>query len=216
MFEDVLLDTLAVIRPSSSRNSVPGTSTLRAGELIIVAAGQLSAAQARHLAASAHDGSGAIALLLAVCTWDDSATGNRLPPLPAPGRRGPACRHCQWQGCQRSQRRPVAFKHSTDNATRRAAAASVLQSAGWRLVPINSMPVVWVAKLVMSRATEEQRGQHHRAMSAALPPGEPQPACSEQVMQTPVNAGQEVRAALTIRCRAAPARSREQQRYAAA
>jgi uncharacterized protein (DUF58 family) len=70
-FEDVMLDTLAVIKPSSGRDFVPGLSTVmpRASGLFIVVAGRLSAAEARTLVASHHGNTPALALLLATSTW---------------------------------------------------------------------------------------------------------------------------------------------------
>jgi uncharacterized protein (DUF58 family) len=111
MFEDVLLDALSVIRPSSGRDLSRGISALRRGQsgLIIVVAGQLTAAEARLLAAARHDGKGAIALLLAVSSWADAA------------RQEPS------NGTQQKTR-----QDETD------AAASVLRGAGWRVVSIDA------------------------------------------------------------------------------
>jgi uncharacterized protein (DUF58 family) len=73
-FEDVLLDTLAVIKPSPGRDLTPGLSAVRSKStgLFVVVAGQLSADQARSLASAHHGTSPALALLLDVSTW---ATG---------------------------------------------------------------------------------------------------------------------------------------------
>jgi uncharacterized protein (DUF58 family) len=70
-FEDVMLDTLAVIKPSSGRDFMPGLSTVmpRSSGLYIVVAGRLSADEARTLVASHHSNTPALALLLAVSTW---------------------------------------------------------------------------------------------------------------------------------------------------
>jgi uncharacterized protein (DUF58 family) len=71
-FEDVLLDTLAVVKPSGGTDLVPGLSAVmpQAGGLFIVVAGRLTAAQARSLTASHRSGTPALALLLAVPTWE--------------------------------------------------------------------------------------------------------------------------------------------------
>jgi uncharacterized protein (DUF58 family) len=71
-FEDVLLDTLAVVKPSGGADLGPGLSAAmpQAGGLFIVVAGRLTAAQARSLAASHRSGTPALALLLAVSTWE--------------------------------------------------------------------------------------------------------------------------------------------------
>jgi uncharacterized protein (DUF58 family) len=71
-FEDVLLDTLAVVQPSGGRDLQPGLSAVmpQASGLLIVVAGTLSAAEARSLVTSHRAGTPALALLLAVSTWD--------------------------------------------------------------------------------------------------------------------------------------------------
>jgi uncharacterized protein (DUF58 family) len=70
-FEDVLLDTLAVIRPSRNSSLGPGLAHLPADTsgLFIVVAGHLSAAEARQLATARRASGPAMALLLAVSTW---------------------------------------------------------------------------------------------------------------------------------------------------
>ena len=76
-FEDVLLDTLAVVKPSGGTDLMPGLSTVmpRASGLFIVVAGRLSAAQAKSLVASHRGGTPALALLLAVSTWEARQQG---------------------------------------------------------------------------------------------------------------------------------------------
>jgi len=70
-FEDVLLDTLAVIRPSRNASLGPGLAQLPGDTsgLFIVIAGHLTGAQARDLAAARRASGPAMALLLAVSTW---------------------------------------------------------------------------------------------------------------------------------------------------
>ena len=70
-FEDVLLDTLAVIRPSRNSSLGAGLAHLPSDTsgLFIVVAGHLSAAEARQLAAARRASGPAMALLLAVATW---------------------------------------------------------------------------------------------------------------------------------------------------
>ena len=76
VFEDVLLNSLAVIKPSRGRDLTPGLATLRGSSgLLVAVTGRLSAGAARQLAASRRDARPAIALLLDVPTWDDSASG---------------------------------------------------------------------------------------------------------------------------------------------
>jgi uncharacterized protein (DUF58 family) len=70
-FEDVLLDTLAVIRPSRNTSLGPGLARLPADTsgLFIVVAGHLTGSQARELATARRASGPAMALLLAVSTW---------------------------------------------------------------------------------------------------------------------------------------------------
>jgi uncharacterized protein (DUF58 family) len=73
-FEDRLLDTLAVIRPSSRRvlHSAFEQIRMSSAGVIIAIMGQLSVADAQHLAACRSEGSQGIALLLDVRTWSDN------------------------------------------------------------------------------------------------------------------------------------------------
>ena len=69
-FEDVLLNSLAVIKPSRGHDLASGTAALRSSSGLVVAVmGRMSPGVARQLAASRHDSGPAIALLLAVSTW---------------------------------------------------------------------------------------------------------------------------------------------------
>jgi uncharacterized protein (DUF58 family) len=70
-FEDVLLETLAVIGPSRSADLSYGLSHLPRGSsgLLVVIAGHLSEGQARQLAAARHSAGPAMALLLSAATW---------------------------------------------------------------------------------------------------------------------------------------------------
>ena len=78
-FEDVMLDTLAVIRPSARRDLSQAVSAVgpRANGLLVVVAGRLSVTEATSLAASHPGGAPALALLLAVPAWaaGEPATG---------------------------------------------------------------------------------------------------------------------------------------------
>ena len=78
-FEDVLLDTLAVIRPSRNSSLGAGLAQLPADTsgLFIVVAGHLSAGEARHLATARRASGPAMALLLAVSTWAAERPGSR-------------------------------------------------------------------------------------------------------------------------------------------
>jgi len=72
VFEDVLLNSLAVIKPSRGRDLSAGLATLRGSSgLLVAVTGRLSPGTARQLAASRRDARPAIALLLDVPTWDE-------------------------------------------------------------------------------------------------------------------------------------------------
>jgi uncharacterized protein (DUF58 family) len=70
-FEDVLLDSLSVMKASRGTELTYGIDRISggAGALLVVVAGRLSTGQARKLAASRRDAGTAMALLLAVPTW---------------------------------------------------------------------------------------------------------------------------------------------------
>lgn len=74
-FEDRLLDSLAVIRPSARRSLTQSLTELKASGagVIIAVMGRLSAEEARQLAVCRADGSQGIALLLEVSSWSDEA-----------------------------------------------------------------------------------------------------------------------------------------------
>ncbi|HUL25459.1 MAG TPA: DUF58 domain-containing protein [Streptosporangiaceae bacterium] len=79
-FEDVLLDTLAVIRPSrGSTLSRPLTEGRRGSSgLLIAVLGRISPEEARQLASARHSAGSALALLLAVSSWS-AHPGDRMP-----------------------------------------------------------------------------------------------------------------------------------------
>lgn len=80
-FEDALLDSLSIIKPSRTAELTHGLDGTRGGTsgLFIVVAGRLSAAQARKLAAARRDAGSALALLLAVSTWSNAQSSDRRP-----------------------------------------------------------------------------------------------------------------------------------------
>jgi uncharacterized protein (DUF58 family) len=77
-FEDVLLDTLAIIRPSRNSSLGAGLAQLPADTsgLFIVVAGHLSSGEARQLATARRASGPAMALLLAVSTWAAERPGS--------------------------------------------------------------------------------------------------------------------------------------------
>lgn len=79
-FEDVLLDALAVIRPSRSPDLTRGLAATPSGlgGLLIAVCGRLSPAHARQLASARKGDSPALAVLLAVSTWAADRPGAEL------------------------------------------------------------------------------------------------------------------------------------------
>ena len=77
-FEDALLDTLAVIRPSRSSTITDGLAQLPKDNsgLLIAIAGHLTGGEARQLAATRHTSGPAMALLLAVSSWTSDRPGS--------------------------------------------------------------------------------------------------------------------------------------------
>ena len=77
-FEDALLDTLAVVRPSRSTSISDGLAQLPKDNsgLLIAIAGHLTGAQARQLAATRHTSGPAMALLLAISSWTSDRPAN--------------------------------------------------------------------------------------------------------------------------------------------
>jgi uncharacterized protein (DUF58 family) len=127
IFEDVLLNSLAVIKPSRGTELSPGLASLRgASGLIIAVTGRLSAGAARQLAASRRDAGPAIALLLAVSTWSS----------PGPDQRGPADAAAAAPG------RPAGGSGTAETDQ----AAAILRAAGWRVacLDVNTpLAVAW-------------------------------------------------------------------------
>jgi uncharacterized protein (DUF58 family) len=131
VFEDVLLNTLAVIKPSRGAELGSGLAALRgASGLIIAVTGRLSAGAARQLAASRRDAGPAIALLLAVSTWSDKGPDRRVPAAGAPADGAAA------DGPGRPGGPGLA---ETDQA------AAILRAAGWRVACLDASTPLAVA-----------------------------------------------------------------------
>jgi uncharacterized protein (DUF58 family) len=128
-FEDVLLNSLAVIKPSRGHDLGPGVAALRsASGLLVAVTGRLSPAAARQLAASRRGTGPAIALLLAVSTW--SSPGQAADN----GRGGPG----------------QSGRAETDQA------ATILRAAGWRVACADAgtqLAVAWQQLSVLSSAS---------------------------------------------------------------
>jgi uncharacterized protein (DUF58 family) len=80
-FEDVLLDSLAVIRPSRLSTLAPvlAEDPRASSGLLIAVLGQISAAEARRLASARHSAGAPLALLLAVSTWSAEGPRDQIP-----------------------------------------------------------------------------------------------------------------------------------------
>jgi uncharacterized protein (DUF58 family) len=124
-FEDVLLNSLAVIKPSRGHDLGSGVAALRSTSGIVVAVtGRLTPGGARQLAASRRDAAPAIAVLLAVSSW----TGQEQDRRPPGG------------GANGSGRRGGAALAETDQA------AAILRAGGWRVVCVDAsmqLAVAW-------------------------------------------------------------------------
>ena len=142
MFEDVLLDALSVVRMSRRQDFARTTAALSTieGGLLVLIAGRLSVDAAREIAAARRHGRQGIALLLAVSTW---AAGQP----PQPGQDG--------TGGRRATGQPggLAQPSSSDDGAggpragfaETAAAAAVLQAAGWRVVTVDQATPLGIA-----------------------------------------------------------------------
>jgi uncharacterized protein (DUF58 family) len=145
LFADALLDSLAVIHSSASRNLDQAMAELRtAGGVVIAIVGRLSAPEARKLAACRSEGSQGLAILLDAATWaaepqrvDPAATGS------AAGSNGGAPAAVPDHAAD-----PAASKWSAETA----AAESILLNAGWRVTVLDAATPLAVAWQRLSRS----------------------------------------------------------------
>ena len=141
LFADALLDSLAVIHPSSSLNLDQAMAELRtAGGVIIAISGRLSAPEARKLAACRTEGSQGLAILLDVATW---ATAPQRADPPVNGSGG-----SPLTDATDSAAGPPGGRRSADTA----AAESILLTAGWRVTVLDAATPLAVAWRRMSRS----------------------------------------------------------------
>jgi uncharacterized protein (DUF58 family) len=159
-FEDVLLDTLSVVRHSGNRDLSRATAALRMAEggLLVVVAGRLSVTEARQLAASRRDGCPAIALLFAVGTWTQAPSGDP--------RDGQDASQPADAGASVNGQRPAAYgpPASAPRSGRRAAkpgiadetaaAAAMLRAAGWRVTTVDATTPLATAWQRLPHTTE--------------------------------------------------------------
>ncbi len=160
-FQDALLDSLAVIRPSARRDLSAAIRQLRAsGSGVIVAvAGRISVAEAEQLAACRTEGSQAIALLLAVSTWADQerarpagGAGSDAPDAGRPGGDHDSAGSSQQRLAAVADRRSPAADGA--DATETAAAGRVLRESGWHVVTVDASTPLAAAWQRLPRGAE--------------------------------------------------------------
>jgi uncharacterized protein (DUF58 family) len=139
IFEDVLLDSLSVIKPSRGSDLGAGTAALRGGSsgLVIAIAGDMSAGVARQLAASRRDAGPAIALLLAVSTWTGPRVQDRAGQTSPPEDHQPGSGQRATNG-QRAAAGSGAARRRADRPDETSKAAAILRAAGWRVISIDA------------------------------------------------------------------------------
>jgi uncharacterized protein (DUF58 family) len=150
MFEDMLLDSLAVIKPSWGKDLASGVQEVRAANagVIIAIAGRLSEAGARQLAICRTEGSQAIALLLAVGSWADlSRAGNGGPPANDLTEQGQVT-------TEEAAGQAPADTPQPDRPDETAPAAAVLRAYGWHVVSVDARTPLDVAWQRLPRAAE--------------------------------------------------------------
>jgi uncharacterized protein (DUF58 family) len=164
-FEDMLLDALAVIKPSRDRDLSAGIKELRIGSagVIIAVMGRLSESEARHLATCRNEGSQAIAMLLAVSTWADprwsgglADIGNASPmPSAGSGQGGAAGNGQSHAGAQAlADQGGRSGGSSPEQADETAPAATVLRAAGWHVIRIDAGTPLATSWQQLPRAAE--------------------------------------------------------------
>jgi uncharacterized protein (DUF58 family) len=151
-FEDMLLDSLAVIKPSKGRDLAGGVREVRgtSAGVILAVTGRLSETDAEQLAACRSQGSQAIALLLAVSTWaDPSWVGQQLGSGNGNGSSGPA-------GDVEDGADPPAIpaRAQAGPIAETAKAASVLRAAGWHVIVLDAGTPLASAWQRLPRAAE--------------------------------------------------------------
>lgn len=141
LFADALLDSLAVIHSSASRNLDQAMAELRtAGGVIIAIVGRLSAPEARKLAACRTEGSQGLAILLDVATWAAEAQ-----------HAGPAVNGSNGSAPHAAPD-PVADPPNGVRSAETTAAESILRAAGWRVTVLDAATPLAVAWRRLSRS----------------------------------------------------------------
>jgi hypothetical protein len=168
-FEDMLLDALAVIRPSNARTLDRTFKELKVSGagVIIAVMGKMSIAEARQLAACRTEGSQGIALLLDVATWADAS--RRPIPRATPATTdasGSAANGQASAGSADGAASPGASGLPDDTgspadrpaanrwAAESAQAAAVLRGAGWHVTTLDASTPLAIAWQRLPRAAE--------------------------------------------------------------
>jgi hypothetical protein len=196
-FEDRLLDSLAVIKPSAKRSLTQSLKELRlsGAGVIIAVMGKLSVAEAQQLAACRGDGSQGIALLLDASSWGDgaireggltgdttSASGSHATTADAaPGAASPPTTESTAEAGANPLQVPVngtAVPAARGHAGRPTsaesiAAASVLRGAGWHVTFIDAGTPLAVAWQRLPRAAEMLVSATRGYSAAGQPDGSP-------------------------------------------
>jgi uncharacterized protein (DUF58 family) len=140
VFADALLDSLAVIHPSTSRNLDQAMAELRtAGGVLIAIVGRLPAPEARRLAACRTEGSQGLAILLDVASW---AVEPQHAGQPATGSDDRAPDNVTGRAAG-----PPSDRRSAETA----AAESILLAAGWHVTVLDAATPLAVAWRRLSR-----------------------------------------------------------------
>jgi uncharacterized protein (DUF58 family) len=164
-FEDVLLDSLSVIRPSARRTLDKALKELRASGagVIIAVAGLLTVAEARELAACRGEGCQGIALLLAVSGWADLPPGRQAGPAATggteltkdPAAADPAAADLAAADLAGGRARDAAGQAAARRAAAETApAAAVLRAAGWHVTTVDAGTPLSVSWQRLPRAAE--------------------------------------------------------------
>jgi len=145
LFEDMLLDALAVIKTSRNRDLSDGLKTLRTASsgVVIAVMGHLTAAEGEQLAACRTEANQAIAVLLAVRSWADPSR----PAHQADGGAGEPGLPLEAGAADGRAGRGAAFDET-------AAAAGALGTAGWHVIVIDASLPIDIAWEQLPRAAE--------------------------------------------------------------
>ena len=174
MFEDELLESLAVIKPSRGQDLSGGLKVLRAAGpgVIIAVMGRLSVAMAEQLAACRSEGSQGIAILLAVGTWADtgrSALGSTGPSVSGPPgsnrQPGYGARHAA-SGPPGNGAGPAANDSAGDGGSAKSGAAD---SSAANISATLDKGAVLAEETAPAAATLRAAGWHVVALPASLP-----------------------------------------------